>query len=69
MVTPEQAARNKIDELLVAGGWVIHDLRDFNRNASPGVAIREFPLPAGPCDYLLSIAGKAAGVGEIEPQA
>ena len=38
----------------------------MNRNAALGVAVREFPLPAGACDYLLFVAGKAAGVIEAK---
>lgn len=66
MMTPEQQARQKIDALLTAAGWIIQDMKDFNRNAGLGVAVREFQLPAGPCDYLLFIDGKAAGVIEAK---
>ena len=66
MITPEQQARHKIDALLSAAGWVIQDMKNFNRNASLGVAVREFQLPAGPCDYLLFVDGKAAGVIEAK---
>jgi type I restriction enzyme R subunit len=66
--TPEQFARKKIDAVLGAAGWVIQDMKDFNRNAALGVAVREFQLPAGPCDYLLFIDGKAAGVIEAKKQ-
>ncbi len=38
----------------------------MNRNGALGVAVREHPLPAGPCDYLLFIGGKAAGVVEAK---
>ena len=66
--TPEQLARKKIDAVLEAADWVIQDMQDFNRNAALGVAVREFQLPAGPCDYLLFIDGKAAGVIEAKKQ-
>jgi hypothetical protein len=65
-VTPEQRAREAIDALLAAAGWVIQDIVDFNRNAGEGVAVREFVLPNGPCDYLLFVGGKAAGVVEAK---
>jgi type I restriction enzyme R subunit len=65
-LTPEQLARERIDELLVAAGWVIQDCSAFNRNAAEGVAVREFVLPTGPCDYLLFVGGKAAGVIEAK---
>jgi type I restriction enzyme R subunit len=30
--------------------------------------VREFPLPAGPCDYLLFVDRKACGVIEAKPE-
>lgn len=38
----------------------------MNRNAGLGVAVREYPLASGPCDYLLLVAGKACGVVEAK---
>jgi type I restriction enzyme R subunit len=67
MATPEEIARLKIDRLLEAAGWQIQDRDAFNRNAALGVAVREFQLPSGPCDYLLFVEGKAAGVIEAKP--
>lgn len=66
MLTPEQIARQKIDRLLIAAGWALQNPSDFNRNASLGVAVREFQLSTGPCDYLLFVDGKAAGVIEAK---
>ncbi|HKK04217.1 MAG TPA: DEAD/DEAH box helicase family protein, partial [Gammaproteobacteria bacterium] len=67
MPQPEQQAREEIDRLLTDAGWVLQDRRDdFDRKAALGVAVREFPLPAGFCDYLLFIDGKAAGVIEAK---
>lgn len=66
MQTPEQIARRKIDRLLTEVGWVVQSRDGFDRNAALGVAVREFPLPAGFCDYLLFVAGKAAGVIEAK---
>lgn len=68
MLTPEQQARQKIDALLEAAGWIIQNMNTFNRNASLGIAVREFQLTSGPCDYLLFIDGKAAGVIEAKRQ-
>ena len=65
-VTPEDQARVAIDGLLVAAGWVLQDMAEFNRNAAEGVAVREFPLPGGACDYLLFVGGKACGVIEAK---
>ena len=64
--TPEQVAREKIDSLLTAAGWIVQDMGEFNRHAALGVAVREFTLPNGPCDYLLFVDGKAAGVIEAK---
>jgi len=66
MLTPEQVARGKIDQLLLSAGWTLQSKDEFNRNASLGVAVREFPLSSGPCDYLLFVDGKAAGVIEAK---
>ncbi len=68
METPEQKARAVIDRLLIEAGWVIQDRKDFNRTAALGVAVREFPLPAGEADYLLFVDGKAAGTIEAKPE-
>jgi len=66
MLTPEQIARQKIDASLSAAGWIIQNNDEFNRNAALGVAVREFQLGSGPCDYLLFVDGKAAGVIEAK---
>ena len=65
---PEEKARQKIDALLEAAGWVVQDIRQLNLGASPGVAVREFPLTAGPVDYLLFVDRKAVGVVEAKPE-
>ena len=65
-LAPEQRARERIDALLRAAGWIVQDNADFNRNASDGVAVREFLLPNGSCDYLLFVGGRAAGVIEAK---
>lgn len=66
MATTEQTAREQIDALLAEAGWLLQDRDAFDRNAALGVAAREFPLPAGFCDYLLFVAGRAAGVIEAK---
>lgn len=66
MLTPEQTSRQKIDRLLSAAGWHVQNPDQFNRKAALGVAVREFQLTTGPCDYLLFVDGKAAGVIEAK---
>lgn len=63
---PEALARASIDALLESAGWVVQDMANFNRNAAVGVAVREFQLASGPCDYLLFVGGKACGVIEAK---
>lgn len=64
--TPEARAREVIDGQFAAAGWVVQDCADMNRTASLGLAVREYPLATGPCDYLLIVAGKACGVIEAK---
>jgi len=66
--TPEEKARETIDNILDDAGWAIQDLADANIHAERGVVIREFPLKAGHgfADYLLYVDGKAAGVIEAK---
>lgn len=64
--TPEQQARQKIEEQLTAAGWEVQDHRRLNLNAKPGVAVREFPLSEGFADYMLFCAGKALGIIEAK---
>ncbi len=66
-MTPEARARTVIDSQLAAAGWVIQDRAEMNRKAALGVAVREYPLASGPCDYLLLVGGKACGVVEAKP--
>ncbi len=66
MSTPEVRARKIIDEQLAAAGWVVQDRAAMNRRAGTGVAVREFPLASGPCDYLLLVGGRACGVVEAK---
>jgi len=55
-----------IDAQLAAAGWAVQDRGAVNRNAGLGVAVREYPLASGPCDYLLLVAGRACGVVEAK---
>ena len=66
MTTPEQQARERIDAMLVEAGWVLQDVAQLNPLAGPGVAVREFPTSAGPCDYMLYVGGQPCGVIEAK---
>jgi type I restriction enzyme R subunit len=64
---PEEHARQHIDDLLEAAGWVIQDKKDFNLGASLGVAIRELSVSTGAPDYALFVNRQAVGVIEAKP--
>jgi type I site-specific restriction endonuclease len=67
-ITPEDLARQNIDQLLTAAGWIIQDRGAANITAGRGVAIREFPMKKGhgEADYLLFVDGAAADVIEAK---
>ncbi len=65
-VTPEQKAREQIDALLQASGWAVQDYTQFNPTGTRGVALREVPVKAGTCDYLLLAGQKALGIIEAK---
>ena len=66
--TPEEKAREKVDEMLHAAGWHVQDLQNVNIHVNQGVAVREFPLSSGHgfADYILYVDGKATGVIEAK---
>jgi type I restriction enzyme R subunit len=66
-VKPEDKARLEIDRQLIAAGWAVQDIKDFDPTASTGIAVREFPLQRGSADYLLIVDRKAIGVVEAKP--
>ncbi|MDO8539757.1 MAG: DEAD/DEAH box helicase family protein [Opitutaceae bacterium] len=67
-MSPEAAAREKIDALLVAAGWAIQDYKAFNPAAARGIALREVPLDSGRCDYLLLVDRIPLGVIEAKKE-
>lgn len=69
LIGSEDTVRLRGDRIFEAAGWVLQDVAQCNRNAALGVAVREFSLPSGPCDYVLFIDGKAFGVIAPKPAA
>jgi type I restriction enzyme, R subunit len=67
-LTPEEAARAKIDRLLEQAGWQIQDYSNLDLGAALGVAVREFPLKTGEADYLLFVDRSAVGAVEAKPE-
>jgi hypothetical protein len=68
MPTPEEQARQKIDQLLDAAGWQVQDRSALNLGAARGVTAREFPLETGFANYMLFVDRKAVGVIEAKPE-
>ena len=66
MPTPEQIAREQIDQQLEATGWLVQDHAVMNLYAGRGVAVREFPLKTGFTDYLLLVDARAIGAVEAK---
>jgi type I restriction enzyme R subunit len=66
-MSPEERAREKIDEKLEAAGWVVQDRLAMDLGAGPGVVVREFTLDTGEADYVLFVDRKACGVIEAKP--
>lgn len=69
-MTPEEKARETIDQLLETAGWIIQSRSNANIDAARGVVIREFSLGRGygEADYLLFVDGEAAGVIEAKKE-
>ncbi|MCD8189608.1 MAG: DEAD/DEAH box helicase family protein [Clostridiales bacterium] len=65
-MTPEEQAREIIDQKLKQSGWIIQDRKRLDPEAAPGVAIREFPTSTGPVDYALFVDGVPVGVVEAK---
>lgn len=65
---PEQQARDIIDQKLEQAGWAIQSVKNFNRNSSLGVAVREYPTDSGPVDYLLFVDGDPVAMIEAKPE-
>jgi type I restriction enzyme R subunit len=67
---PEARARETIDALLTAAGWIVQSRDEVNIAPGRGVAIREFPLKSGYgfADYLFHVDGAPAGVIEAKKE-
>ena len=65
--TPEQIARDRIDDRLRASGWHVQDKHAIDFNAGLGIAVREYWTDVGPADYVLFADRRAVGVVEAKP--
>jgi len=64
MPTPEEQAREIIDQKLTAAGWVVQNFKQLNLGDETGAAVREFQTQSGPADYVLFVDRQAVGVFE-----
>ncbi|MFE9797413.1 DEAD/DEAH box helicase family protein [Streptomyces goshikiensis] len=62
----EVQARDAIDGMLRASGWIVQDRDQVNPEAGQGVAVREFTLATGRADYVLYVDGHIVGVVEAK---
>src|ERR1700684_2622479 len=67
-MTPEEKARQKIDAMLAASGWIVQTKEKINLSAARGVAICELTFKTGEPDYTLFVDGKAIGTVEAKPE-
>ena len=65
-LSPEQKAREKIDRMLIASGWVIQNMDSIDFSSQFGVAVREYQTEVGYADYVLFIDRKPVGVIEAK---
>lgn len=63
---PEQIARDRIDKMLAAAGWVVQSRKKIDFSAGRGVAIREYLTDVGPADYVLFVDHKPVGIIEAK---
>ena len=63
---PEQLARDLIDAMLIAPGWIVQSKKNLNLNAASGVAVREYQTDIGPADYVLFVDKKPVGIIEAK---
>ncbi len=70
MPTPEDHAREHIDQALEKAGWRVQDYKSANLHAGSGVVLRNFPLVSGHgfAGYLLYVDGRSAGVVEAKKE-
>jgi type I restriction enzyme R subunit len=63
---PEQHARDKIDAMLLAAGWVVQTRKKLDLSASLGIAVLEYQTDVGPADYVLFVDRKPVGIIEAK---
>lgn len=63
---PEQIARDRIDQMLIAAEWTVQSKKKVDLSVSKGVAVREYQTNIGPADYVLFVDRKPVGIIEAK---
>lgn len=66
--SPEQLARDLIDDKLRLSGWVIQNKSKMDFSASLGIAVKEYLTEDGPADYVLFVDRKPIGIIEAKKE-
>ena len=64
--SPEETARDRIDERLQAAGWHVQNNEAIDFNVGAGIAVREYQTDIGPADYVLFVERQPVGVVEAK---
>jgi type I restriction enzyme R subunit len=64
--TPEQKARNDIDNKLKDSGWIVQEKSKIDWNTSRGIAVKEYSTDVGPADYVLFVDKKPVSIIEAK---
>ncbi len=68
--TPEQRARDEIDNKLSDSGWSVQEKNRINWQVSQGIAVRHYPTQNGQeADYVLFVDRKPVGIIEAKKEA
>ena len=65
-MTPEQEAREEIDDQLRQTGWAVQNASEMDISAAVGVAVREFPQPRQAGSRLVQHLGAHDETSPIE---
>ena len=65
--TPEQNARDTIDQQLTAAGWAVQKKSTINWHVAAGIAVTHYPMKDGTeADYVLFVDRKPVGIIEAK---
>lgn len=69
-VKPEDRARERIDQMLSAAGWLVQNASEVDLTEGLGIAVRELKLKPGHgfADYILYVDRKVCGVIEAKKE-